>query len=359
MLLRHRSQSCALILGLALLATPSLAHAQDTETLGALQDSIQKAADKVSKSVVLIYCEREKGSERGITPLEQRRLGLFMGGQTSKGYFDRPKGPTTGVIVNDDGGILTAGFNVSGKIKKIWVVGHDGKKRPAKLLGKDPNLDVHMLKVEDAKGLKAPSMANSKKITPGQFAILVSRSERTKSANITFGIISAVGRKRGKCFQLSARMNYGNAGGAIVNLDGQLIGVASHLNNRSVAGQNSGVGFAAPVHELKTSLKTMATGKDVPKIRNPFLGIQGNPQTTQGQKGVRIMRVLEGTAAAKAKLKAGDVIKIFNGVEINDFMTLVDEIQKLSVGDKIIVTVARDGWEKDFTIVLGARPENQ
>lgn len=348
----------AVFAALMLSSTALYAQDDDSSTLESLQNTVQKAAAKVANSVVLVYVDRDKSSDRPLTDMEKRRLGL-LGRRPSEGYYQRPSGPVTGVVVDDKGTILTSGFNVSGKINKVWIVCANGKKRVAKVLGKDPNLDICALKVEDHSGLKPPALGNSKKIVPGQFAVLVSRSEGSKDPNITFGIVSAVNRERKNAFQVQCRMNYGNVGGAVIDLNGRLLGISARLSNRTVIGQNSGVGFAAPLHQIKKVYSTIVAGKNVPKAKTAFMGIQGSREVKKGAKGVKITKVLPNTGAAKAGMKDGDVIKIFNGVEVNDFMTLAEEIRKLAVGNKIIVTVERDGWQKDITIILGARPEGQ
>jgi S1-C subfamily serine protease len=358
----NRITRCSTLLVFAAFALNPLtlfADDSDPSTLEALQQSVQSAAAKIAQSVVLVYVDRDAASDKPLTNMEKRRLGL-LSRRPSAGYFKRPSGPTTGVVVAKDGVILTSGFNVSGKIKKIWVVTADGKKRAAKLLGRDPNIDICAIKVTDSSGLVVPQMGDSKNIVPGRFAVLVSRSEGSKDSNITFGIISAVKRERQNAFQIQCRMNYGNVGGAVIDLQGRLLGISARLSNRTIIGQNSGVGFAAPMHKIKKIYSTIVAGKDIPKVKTPFMGIQGSRDAPKkGQKGVKIIKVLDGTAAAKAGLKDGDVIKIFNGVEVNDFQTLAEEIRKLSVGDKILVAVARGDWQKDIIIVLGERAEGQ
>jgi S1-C subfamily serine protease len=175
---------------------------------------------------------------------------------------------------------------------------------------------------------------------------------------VTEGIISAVGRYRGDSFAHSARTNYRNAGGALVDLDGHLVGISVRHTDRSRQGQSSGVGFGAPVANLTASLPALAKGEVVPRRKTPFLGISGDPESLD-TGGVRVRQVLAGTAAQKAGLQAGDVIKIFNNVELRDFMHLREEIEKLSVGSEIVITVQRGDQELDMTIKLGARAEDE
>ena len=348
---------CSLLLVLvsALMSAPLYGQDGGLETLGALQTTLAKAADRVAPSVVMIMCERDRTQDRAANPSVQRRL--TFGRQAADGYFQRPGAAVTGVVISDDGLIATAGYNVAGKLRKIWVVGADGRKRSATLLGSDPNIDLRLIKVEDHAGLRKAEFADSEAMVPGRMVALVSRSVASDSGvDVAFGIVSAVDRKRKQAMQISTRMNYGNVGGAVIDLEGRVVAIAAHLSNASSTGQNSGVGFAAPIHMLNSSRDVMVSGKDIPRIKSPFLGVRGSREQAEGEKGVKIQEVLKGMAAERSGLKNNDVILIFNGVEINDFMTLAEEIGKLSVGDEILVTVRREGWEKDFRIKVGARP---
>jgi len=356
----QRSLTGLVILSAALChAGPALAQERSGSShLEALQHAMQQAADRIAPSLVLIEVRRS-GREPALTTLQKRRLGL-LGTRYAEGYYKRPAGPVSGVVIDKRGTIITSRFNTSGTVSTLWVIAADGRRRKAKLLGYDPNLDIQALRVEDPSGLVPANIGDSKSLSPGRLAFLVARSQGSPRPVISQGLISAIGRKRKQAFQLSSRMNYGNVGGAVINLDGELIGIASHLSNRTPTGQNSGVGFAAPMHLVKKSYSIIVSGQNVPRIKNPFLGIQGSTRPPKkGEKGVRIERVLPNTAAAKAKLKGGDVITIFNGAEVNDFLALSEEIKKLSVGDEIIITVVRGGWAKDITVKIGARPEGQ
>jgi serine protease Do len=325
--------------------------------LEAFSEAVQAAAEKVARSVVLIEVERE-APEEALSRAQMRRLGL-LGQSPAEGYYQRPGGPVCGVVLDNSGTIVTAGYNLAGKVKRVTVIAADGRRRDAKILGRDPNMDVRLIQVLDAAGLEVPELGDSAALEPGRFVVSVARSEGTSGLSINSGIVSAVGRMRGQALQVSSRVNYGNAGCALVDLRGRLVGIIAQHSNATPAGQNSGVGFAAPIHLIQSNLALLASGKDVPLIKTPFLGIQGDTSSSEDQKGVIINAVLPDTAAEKAGLKAKDKILIFNGVEVNDFLTLAEEIQRLGVGDKIIITVDREGWQRELTIVLGARPEGQ
>lgn len=96
----------------------------------------------------------------------------------------------------------------------------------------------------------------------------------------------------------------------------------------------------------------------IPRRRGPFLGVLGNPEEAPGQRGAAILEAIAGSAAADAGLRAGDRITVFNGVEVEEYAQLAELIGELNAGDKVIMTAARDGWEREFTIHLGERSDS-
>ncbi|MBI3724171.1 serine protease [bacterium] len=357
-----KARGLAIAAALSLGAAGGAAFANDeVDPLRALDVTFPRAAEKAQRSVVAIEVEREQKPDRPLTRGEKMQLGILGMAMYDPRYFVRPPGACTGVVVRAEKGkkalVATAAWNVR-DAKSIRLVLADGTKRSVEEKGRDENLDVTILEVADSSGLEAIPFAGKAHV--GQFALLVGRGGESNSPVVTAGNVSAVGRHKGDSIQISARMNYGNVGGAVVDLDGKLLGIASRLTDRPMQGLNSGVGFAAPDDRLEGELDDLASGKVVKKRKGPFMGIQGDlkPQPDSAPKGVRIEKALEGGAARKAGLKDGDWIMIFNGVETKDFMQLKDEIERLEPGDKVIVTVQReDMGQKDFTIELGERTD--
>lgn len=347
-------------------AFPALAD--DLDPLTALDATLPKLAEKVERSVVALDVEREANPERALTQREKMALGISGMRIYDQRYFERPAGAVTAVAIAQDGQsttLVTATWNVR-DAKSIKVLLDSGEKVAATLKGRDENLDVSVLVTEKPlAGVTAIPVAKERKV--GQFALLVGRGGERAQPVVTIGNVSAVGRFKGDAIQVSTRMNYGNVGGAVVDLDGRLLGIASKLTNRPYQGINSGVGFAAPVDKVEGRLKDLLAGKVIPKRKNPFLGIMLDPKAEQPKDGVKINlarmpdgKLLDNTAAKKAGIQDGDVIKIFNGVEVKDFEQLRDSIEKLEPGEKVIVTIERGDWgEKDFTIELGERPDGE
>ncbi len=363
---------------LAALLAPR-AFGDDLDGLGALDAALPRLAEKVGRSVVALDVEREEKPGRPLTQREKLGLGIMGGMRYDERYFLRPAGASSGVVIassKDSTTIATSIWNVR-DAKSIVVSLPSGEKVKATLKGRDENLDVAVLVTEKPlAGVPPIPIAKERKV--GQFALLLGRGGEQSHTIVTVGNVSAIGRFKGDALQVSTRMNYGNVGGAVVDLDGNLLGIASKLTNRPMQGLNSGVGFAAPVDKVQEELEKLLAGKVVPKRKGPFLGVMMPRDNKQGQSGVRVELarevlpparpggpatfgdVIKGMPAVTSGVKDGDVIKIFNGVEVKDFEQLRDTIEKLEPREKVIVTIERgDMGEKDFTIELGERPEGE
>jgi S1-C subfamily serine protease len=334
----------ALVLA-GVLCAPAAALAQDSG-LSKLDQALAAAADRAAASVVMIEVERSTYGPRPLTTLERRGLGIT--GPYDRRYFARPEGPCSGVVIAP-GLVATSSWNLEGD-GEVTVTDTAGKKHSARRAGRDDNLRVALLKVDAP--LKPLQPATSD-LRPGRFLLRVGRPKANRPL-VTRGIVSGMGRLRGDAFTHSCRTSFANVGGALVDLEGKLVGVAVRHDNRARQGQSSGVGFGARLDRVQPNLESLAAGTIIPMRPTAFLGIGPNP--TYAGSGTQIGRIVKDTAAEKVGLKPGDVIKIFNSVELQGFGQLAEEIQKLEVGAEIIITVIRDGKEIDFKVKLGKRP---
>lgn len=324
-------------------------ESDDTHLLGALERVFQRAAQKVAPSVVSIYVERDLTKPEGEESTEALRgVVRRRGGR----YYTRPDAPVSGVIVGPNGFIATTCFNVRGKnVKSITVTLPDGRKFPAVRLGYDENTDIAILKI-DAKDLPAVTFSDTRNLRVGQFVAVVGRAEDGRSLTVNWGIISALERLQGWCVQISAKLNYGNAGGAVVDINGNFIGIASYVSTDSVAGQNSGVGFMAPCHKLQKNLPDLLAGKRIEKKKRPFLGVVLSPDDPN-VKGARVAEVYNPSPAARAGLKDGDIIVEFNKQKVTCRDDLVRAIRACKVGQKVTLKVIRHGRVIELEVVLG------
>jgi serine protease Do len=348
------------VLVLLLLVIPADAQEaakEEPNPLAKLEEAFQKAAETVKEIVVSIDVERDPNipeTERE----EQERLKPVLGreaqGRPGK-YYHRPNGPVSGVVISSDGYIITSFFNVRGKnIKSMKVTFPAGFRLGARLVGYDENTDIALLKVH-ALDLKHVEFSASDHLKAGHFAIVVGRGEDRLSLTVNSGVISATKRLEGRAMQIDSALNYGNTGGAVVDIEGKLVGIACQVSDRAVTGQNSGVGFMTPAEKLKEIIPELKKGKIIEKEKKPFLGVAASEGATDVE-GAHVSRVMDNTPAAEAGMQDGDIIVEFNGVKIKDWDSLRDAISKTKVGDKVKVKVKRADKEVELEVTVGERP---
>jgi serine protease Do len=321
---------------------------QDEATTAQVAKVIQALRDKAAKSVVAIEVDRDSDPDG--------RTG--SGGHGTHGdYYNRPAGPTSGTVIDEGGFILTSYFNVSGKVKKIAVTIWDGREFEAELFGFDQARDVALLKI-DCKEL--PVLPHAKELKQGDFVVVVGRSPDKGNPTVNHGIVSATMRQRGTALQTDAELNYGNVGGPVVNLRGELLGVASHIRPREPWGQSGGVGFATKISEIQKVLPDLKEKKQVAEAKQPFLGVQPG-EGVPDVEGVEIGQVVPGSPAEKAGILPGDVIVEFDGAKVTEFEELRQKILDKKIGDEATIKLKRKNdkkeWEeKTIKVKLEARP---
>lgn len=337
---------------MSLLLAIGLFGAQADDASAALARLLQKLRADVSKSVVAIEIDRESDPD-----------GRAGRGAVSahEDYFNRPKGPTSGVLYEADGFILTSYFNISGGIRKdgIKVTLWNGKEYVAELFGFDEERDIALLKIAE-KGLPALPKADYSKLAQGLFVALVGRSPDKENPTINLGILSAMNRMNKAAVQTDAEMNYGNAGGALVTLKGELVGVACNIKPRTPWGQSGGVGFACKVAEIDKLLPRLKNKEHIAAEKKAFLGIrpgEGNPDV----EGLQVAEVIKDSPAEKAGIKKDDVIVEIDGKKVTDFESLRDILSEKKIGDEVTVKAKRKAKkeyeDKEFKVKLAGAPE--
>ena len=273
------------------------------------------------------------------------------------------RGVGSGVIVSADGTILTNNHVVEGA-EKITVVMSDDRTFDARIVGLDAASDLAVLKIEAA-NLPFLNLGNSDNVRVGDVVLAIGNPLGI-GQTVTAGIISAKGRRTGLSdgsyedfLQTDAPINRGNSGGALVNLNGELIGINSQILSSGGAGGGGsiGIGFAIPSNMSKTVMEQLiANGK----VRRGLLGINIQEITEDNKeffnlkdtKGVLVSQVTAGSAAEKAGLKRDDVVVAINGEAIDDRNILRNKVAGTLPGTEIRVKIVRDGQEQEIPVVL-------
>lgn len=322
--------------------------------------------ERVSPAVVMINVDRKEKGSSGQFPLGlEPNFPDFFGGPGGPGQpqqRQRPqiqRGLGSGVIVSADGTILTNHHVIEGA-DKITVEMADKRTFVAKVVGSDPPSDLAVIKVE-AKDLPFLTLGDSDKARIGDI-ILAIGNPLGIGQTVTAGIISAKGRRTGindggfeDFLQIDAPINQGNSGGALVNLNGELIGINSQILSRS--GGNIGIGFSIPSNMAKPIMDQLL--KDG-KVRRGQLGVVIQPLTDEvaksldlkDTKGVIVSSIKSGSAAEKAGVKRGDVITAINGEKVEDGNTLRNKVASTAPGSDVSITIVRDGKEQELKIRL-------
>lgn len=339
--------------------TDTHAGTVDFVSLASYSDTAVFAANKILPSIVGIEVKYN---------VTQNSMFSFFG--SVEPSTSEAKASGSGIIISEDGYILTNNHVVSSSSKstyydiseatsvKVTLSSGDKKTYDAKIVGKDSQTDLAVLKI-DAKGLTAAEFANSDSVKIGEFTMAVG-NPLDLGTTITCGVVSAINREvddddgnKFKCIQTDAAINSGNSGGALVNSKGQVIGV----NTLKVSSTGvEGIGFAIPIN---STLNVIEELKTYSKVRRPYIGITGRNLDEKTAKahslvqGVYVYSVDEYSAAEKAGLKVGDVITALNNKEIKTMDELNEEKNKHSIGDKLTLKIYRDGKTQNIEITLG------
>jgi len=332
---------------------------RDTKGVTSWAPVVKKAAP----SVVSIYSTR---TVKVRNPFQNDPLfRQFFGDQLPDTHKEQDLG--SGVIISSDGYILTANHVVNGADEiKVAFGGDNGKEFDAKIIGTDPRTDVAVLKI-DATGLPAVALGDSSQLEIGDVVLAIGNPFNI-GQTVTMGIISALGRHgygiNGPMgyedfIQTDAAINPGNSGGALVDAEGRLIGINTWIASSS--GGSEGVGFAVPVNLARRVMESLITSG---KVSRGYLGVSINDLTPdlarafdfQNSGGALIGDVFEGTPAAKAGIKSGDIITEINGKPVADANNLTLAVSQMTPGTEATVKVFRQGATKTFTVKLGELP---
>lgn len=374
----------ALSLGLAL----SSMSASAAETASAAQPltSLAPMLEQVMPSVVSINVE---GSTTVNTPRMGRNFQQFFGdnspfcqdgspfqnspfcqgGGGADGGSQKQKFMAlgSGVIFDAAKGYVVTNNHVVDNANVIKVQLSDGRKFDAKVVGKDPRSDIALIQLENPKNLTAIKIADSDALRVGDYTVAIGNPYGL-GETVTSGIVSALGRSGlnvenyENFIQTDAAINRGNSGGALVNLNGELIGINTAI--LAPDGGNIGIGFAIPSNMVKNLTAQMVK---YGQVRRGELGIMGTELNSElakamivdAQRGAFVSQVMPNSSAEKAGIKAGDVITSLNNKPVSSFAALRAEVGSMPVGSKISLGLLRDGKPVTVNLELQQSTQNQ
>lgn len=324
-----------------------------------------KAAEKSMSAVVHIkasesqqLARQRQQEQRYSDPFE-----YFFG--RSFGYEQRPRSGTgSGVIYTSDGYILTNNHVVA-FADEFEITLHDNREFKARLVGRDESTDMAVIKI-DASNLPAIEIGNSDNVKVGEWALAVGNPFDLTST-VTAGIISAKGRdiniiKGGKAIesfiQTDAAVNPGNSGGALVDVDGKLIGINSAI--ATPTGVFAGYSFAIPVNLVKRIADDLIKYGE---FRRAYLGVDVAPVDSylanklgiDYVQGVAVVKIYQDGSAAQSDLQYKDVITKINGKNVTSTSELIEMVGRSKIGDSVTLSVVREGKAKEIPVRLKAR----
>ena len=268
--------------------------------------------------------------------------------------------------VGSDGYIVTNNHVINGA-KELIVSLSDGRTMRGKVIGADEVTDLAVVKI-DAKDLPTAEFADSDQIVVGEPAIAIGNPMGLEfKGSVTSGVVSALNRtldnsdSRVKLLQTDAAINPGNSGGALVNADGEVIGINSV---KLAASGVEGMGFAIPSNTVQSVIKELM---DKGYVARPYLGVSVfDPETAARfgysldiDKGVYIFKLVLGGPSDKAGLQRGDIILKADGEEVNSVSDLRAKVSAHKVGDTITLTIDRNDHERTVDVTLDEMPQDK
>ncbi|AUX92081.1 serine endoprotease DegQ [Mixta gaviniae] len=352
----------ALSVGINLAMAPSAMATLPAQVQNQPLPSLAPMLEKVLPAVVSVHVEGTATDDQ--TQDLPEPLKRFFG-QQGQGDDAQPQpfeGLGSGVIIDAQKGYVLTNNHVVNGADKISVQLSDGREYDAKLIGRDEQTDIALIQLQNASNLTQVKVADSDQLRVGDFAIAIGNPFGL-GQTATSGIISALGRSGlnleglENFIQTDAAINRGNSGGALVNLNGELIGINTAILASS--GGNIGIGFAIPGNmAMELAQQLIATGE----VKRGQLGIKGTEMTADmarafnvdAQRGAFVSEVLPKSAAATAGIKAGDIITSVEGKPIASFAELRVKIATTPPGKEVKIGLLREGKPLSVTVKLDA-----
>lgn len=349
------------MLSALLLANPGWAALPNVDSGGTALPSLAPMLKTINPAVVNVatYTKQEMNNPLLNDPFFRHFFDVPQ--NQPQGPQQRQRSAGSGVIVDAAKGTVITNHHVISGADDIQIVLNDGRSYPAELIGSDPEVDIAVLKIE-ADNLTQLNMANSDELLVGDFVVAIGNPFGL-GQTVTTGIVSALGRTGlgiegyEDFIQTDASINPGNSGGALVNLRGELIGINTAII--APAGGNVGIGFAIPINMARSSVDQIVEHGEVKRgqigvsIQDVTPDLQQAFALENGQLGVLVTGVAEQSEAEKAGIKPGDVIVAVDGRDTLSTGALRNAIGVKKIGDKVAITLIRDGKQKQLDTKVG------
>ena len=323
---------------------------QGSHILGSGQVSYRQAVKRAAPAVVNISSASLDRTSASLTPIPLR--------DTPSTEINRG----SGVIVRPDGYILTNNHVIQG-VERIYVSMQDGREEVASVVGRDPDTDLAVLKI-DLKHLPNIDLADSSKAEVGDVVLAIGNPFGL-GQTVTMGIISATGRDDLRLntyedfIQTDAAINVGNSGGALVNAYGDLIGINTLLFTRG--GGNEGVGFAIPSRMAQFVMESIIK---YGRVIRGWLGIESQPLSAQlaeaygvkANQGILISGVYQGGPAEQAGLHRGDILTGINNIATTDGNKVMNMVAQVPPGTEVTLQILRNNKPMELKARVSSRP---
>jgi len=341
------------VAGAGLPGFADLAEAVGPAVVQIRADSFQQAPQRRPDPFEFFFGPRGRGREQ---PQQEEGEGDPRGQQRF-----RQESGGSGFAISADGLIATNNHVVEGADRLLVTL--EGRDYEAEVKGVDPATDLAIIKVDAGRPLKYLKLGDSDALRVGEWIMAIGSPLRLDHT-VTVGVVSAKDRSIGitpefsfeSFIQTDAAINFGNSGGPLVNLRGEVVGIATAINYGA-----ENIGFAVPVNTLKQVLPQL---REEGRVTRGYLGVNVRNLTYELARsfglddtdGALVDDALEGRPATEAGVRAGDVILRVDDVEVTDTRDLIDHVSAKRPGDTVNLHVWRDGGERRVTVELGERP---
>ena len=365
---RFQSVLCVLLTGALLFPAAATAQIDDEGVAIArqLSDAFESVAELNRLSVVSVVSTGTAPSPESRSPFEGSPWEEFFG----RDFFERfdPSsdggqrmrlGQGSGVIVSKDGYVLTNNHVVA-NAGEVEIVLGDERRFTAEIVGTDPKTDLAVLKI-DAPDLMPARLGDSDAMSVGEW-VVAAGNPFGLTASVTAGIVSALGRSNmgitdyEDFIQTDAAINPGNSGGPLLNLDGEVVGINTAIMTRS--GGSMGVGFAIPSNMARDIMNSLI---ETGRVVRGWLGVGiqrltpelANSFDFEGDEGVIVAEVDEGTPAYRGGLRAGDIVVAYDGRPLESMEGFRTDVASTPPGTEVPIEVVRDGETRELRVEVG------